>query len=170
MEEDWEGLVARVRLRAGGEKGEVEELGEEEDKKVVEQEMLTILQPSTQAMEPHHWTQATLLQTLKGLAVLRMTATQTRPQRIATAPLPWTLDTELLRQATKDPRLQPLLPTRSLSLITTTRRSLWQPILVQAPVPVSQTMLPPSLLIPLMLPVLPTVHHHLLRRRRTMKH
>merc|ERR550517_1514452 len=77
-------------------------------------------------MEPHHWTQATLLQTLKGLAVLRMTATQPRPQRIATAPLPWTLDTELLRQATKDPRLQPLLPTRSLSLITTTRRSLGQ--------------------------------------------
>ena len=166
----WAGLAARVWLRAGEGKGEVEELGEEEDKKVVEQEMPTTLQPSTQATEPHHWTQAMLLQTLKALAVLQTTATQPRPQRIAMAHPPWTLDTELLHQATRDPRLQPLLPMRNLPLITTTRRSHWQPILVQVPLLVSQTMSPPSLLIPLMLPVLLTVHHLLLRRKSTMKH
>merc|ERR1740123_2977351 len=51
-------------------------------------------------MEPHRWTPVMLPQILKALAVLRMTATQPRPQRIAMAHPPWTLDTELLRQAT----------------------------------------------------------------------
>merc|ERR1719291_264525 len=55
-------------------------------------------------MEPHHWTQAMLLQTLKALAVLQTTATQPRPQRIAMAHPRWTLDTELLHQATRAPR------------------------------------------------------------------
>merc|ERR1719193_856429 len=131
--------------------------------------MPTMLLPSTLAMELLHSTQAMLPQTLRALAVPRMTAMQPQPQRIAMAHPPWTLDTELLLQATRDPQLQLLLPMRSLRLITITRTSRCQLILVRVPVPDSQTMLPQSLLIPLMLPVLPTVHH-LPLRKSTMTH
>merc|ERR1719266_1117781 len=87
------------------------------------------------------------------------------------ARLPWTLDTELLLQPTRDPPLQLLLFMRSLlRLITIMMRSHFRHILVQAPVPVSQTTSPPSLLIPLMQPEPLMVLHLLLRRRSTTTH
>ena len=87
-------MAARARSRAGEGKAEAED--EEVDRKVVEQETLTMHPPSTLAMELLRSTQATLPQTLRALAVPLTTAMQPQPQRITMARLPWTQDTELL--------------------------------------------------------------------------